>query len=153
MASRRPLATTLLAARTALRRQHAGQLSRPISSALCPAAAAATASAGATAIAAVRSASAAPFSTTAARPSLAAGPPPSGFRLPRRARWDEPQESALDRAGRFFLMLEMFRGMYVVLEQFFRPPYTIFYPFEKASKEKKKKKRKGPLLLLEPPSH
>jgi len=28
-------------------------------------------------------------------------------------------------------MTEMFRGMYVVLEQFFRPPYTIMYPFEK----------------------
>jgi NADH dehydrogenase (ubiquinone) Fe-S protein 8 len=25
----------------------------------------------------------------------------------------------------------MARGMYVVLEQFFRPPYTIMYPFEK----------------------
>jgi NADH dehydrogenase (ubiquinone) Fe-S protein 8 len=25
----------------------------------------------------------------------------------------------------------MVRGMYVVLEQFFRPPYTIMYPFEK----------------------
>jgi len=28
-------------------------------------------------------------------------------------------------------MTEMMRGMYVVLEQFFRPPYTIYYPFEK----------------------
>ena len=25
----------------------------------------------------------------------------------------------------------MLRGMYVVLEQFFKPPYTIFYPYEK----------------------
>jgi len=28
-------------------------------------------------------------------------------------------------------MTEMLRGMYVVLEQFFRAPYTIMYPFEK----------------------
>jgi formate hydrogenlyase subunit 6/NADH:ubiquinone oxidoreductase subunit I len=28
-------------------------------------------------------------------------------------------------------MTEMFRGMYVALEQYFRPPYTIYYPFEK----------------------
>ncbi|KAI1352024.1 NADH-ubiquinone oxidoreductase 23 kDa subunit [Xylaria sp. FL0043] len=59
------------------------------------------------------------------------GPPPSGFRLPKSKRWDEESESTLDRAGRFFLMTEMFRGMYVALEQYFRPPYTIYYPFEK----------------------
>ena len=29
------------------------------------------------------------------------------------------------------LMTEIFRGMWVVLENFFRPPYTINYPFEK----------------------
>ena len=65
------------------------------------------------------------------RPAVPSGPPPSGFRLPRPKRWDEPNESALDKAGRLFLLTEMFRGMYVVLEQFFRPPYTILYPFEK----------------------
>ncbi|CAJ2508508.1 Uu.00g135340.m01.CDS01 [Anthostomella pinea] len=59
------------------------------------------------------------------------GPPPHGFRTPRPKRWDEEKESTLDRAGRFFLMTEMFRGMYVALEQYFRPPYTIYYPFEK----------------------
>lgn len=48
-----------------------------------------------------------------------------------RVRGVQAQESTLDRAGRFFLMSEMVRGMYVVLEQFFRPPYTIMYPFEK----------------------
>ncbi|KAK6506314.1 hypothetical protein TWF506_011232 [Arthrobotrys conoides] len=52
------------------------------------------------------------------------------FRLPQQHGWGET-ESALDRAGRYFLMMETFRGMYVVLEQFFRPPYTIFYPYEK----------------------
>ncbi|RYP74453.1 hypothetical protein DL770_007593 [Monosporascus sp. CRB-9-2] len=50
------------------------------------------------------------------------GPPPKGFRMGRASRWDDEKESTLDRAGRFFLMTEMFRGMYVALEQFFRPP-------------------------------
>jgi NADH dehydrogenase (ubiquinone) Fe-S protein 8 len=52
------------------------------------------------------------------------GPPPSGFRLPQQKRWDENKESALDQAGKYFLLTEMFRGMYVVLEQYFRPPYV-----------------------------
>lgn len=59
------------------------------------------------------------------------GPPPPGFRLPKPERWDQSKESSLDKAGKYFLLLEMFRGMYVVLEQYFRPPYTIYYPFEK----------------------
>lgn len=50
------------------------------------------------------------------------GPPPKGFRLPKSRDWDDSTESTLDRAGRFFLMSEMFRGMYVALEQYFRPP-------------------------------
>ncbi|RMZ66008.1 hypothetical protein GMOD_00005073 [Pyrenophora seminiperda CCB06] len=63
-------------------------------------------------------------------PPPPAGPPPPGFRLPKPKKWDEG-EGALDQAGKYFLLMEMFRGMYVSLEQFFRPPYTIFYPFEK----------------------
>jgi len=43
----------------------------------------------------------------------------------------ENHESTLDIAGKYFLMTEMARGMWVVLEQMFRPPYTIYYPFEK----------------------
>ncbi|GMK56591.1 hypothetical protein CspeluHIS016_0304310 [Cutaneotrichosporon spelunceum] len=39
--------------------------------------------------------------------------------------------SALDKASQLFFMTEIFRGMWIVLEQFFRPPYTIMYPFEK----------------------
>ena len=61
------------------------------------------------------------FSTTIRRAATPAGPPPPGFRLPKPKRWDEG-EGALDRAGKYFLLLEMFRGMYVSLEQFFRPP-------------------------------
>ncbi|KAK9449264.1 uncharacterized protein V1518DRAFT_415530 [Limtongia smithiae] len=57
-------------------------------------------------------------------------PYPAGFRVSPIEAWNEG-ESALDRAGRFYLMAELFRGMYVVLEQYFRAPYTIYYPFEK----------------------
>ena len=71
------------------------------------------------------------FTTSSRLAALPAGPPPSGFRLPSVKRWDEGKESSLDKAGKYFLLTEMLRGMYVVLEQFFRPPYTIYYPFEK----------------------
>lgn len=37
----------------------------------------------------------------------------------------------MDKVGKYFLLAEMARGMYLLLEQFFRPPYTIYYPFEK----------------------
>ncbi|WWC65942.1 NADH dehydrogenase [ubiquinone] iron-sulfur protein 8, mitochondrial [Kwoniella dejecticola CBS 10117] len=39
--------------------------------------------------------------------------------------------SALDKASQLFFFTEIVRGMWIVLEQFFRPPYTIMYPFEK----------------------
>ncbi|KAL8829919.1 MAG: hypothetical protein Q9191_001739 [Dirinaria sp. TL-2023a] len=71
------------------------------------------------------------FSSSAPLAATPAGQPPSGFRLPRAGRWSDSRESAIDKAGKYFLLAEMMRGMYVVLEQFFRPPYTIFYPFEK----------------------
>ncbi len=64
------------------------------------------------------------FSTSAPRFATPSGPPPAGFRLPKPVRWDQGKESSLDKAGRYFLMTEMMRGMYVVLEQFFRPPYV-----------------------------
>ncbi|KAK9457684.1 hypothetical protein V1511DRAFT_494309 [Dipodascopsis uninucleata] len=73
-----------------------------------------------------------PFSSVTANraPEPAPGAMPEGYRLGAPERWYEG-ESALDRAGKFFLMAEMFRGMYVCLEQFYRAPYTIYYPFEK----------------------
>ncbi|KAK3072091.1 ndufs8, ubiquinone oxidoreductase 23 kd subunit [Teratosphaeriaceae sp. CCFEE 6253] len=71
------------------------------------------------------------FSTSTPRPATTEGPPPANFRLPRPERWNEKKESVFDQAGNYFLLTEMMRGMYVVLEQFFRPPYTIYYPFEK----------------------
>lgn len=40
-------------------------------------------------------------------------------------QWTWDRDSTLDRMGKFFLMTEMARGMYVLLEQFFRPPYVI----------------------------
>ncbi|WFD04147.1 hypothetical protein MOBT1_002850 [Malassezia obtusa] len=39
--------------------------------------------------------------------------------------------SALEKAGQLFLFTEMARGLWITLENFFRPPYTILYPFEK----------------------
>ncbi|SCV72320.1 BQ2448_3857 [Microbotryum intermedium] len=39
--------------------------------------------------------------------------------------------SALDKASSLFFFNEILRGMTLVLEQFFRPPYTIMYPFGK----------------------
>ncbi|KAL4949970.1 23 kDa subunit of NADH-quinone oxidoreductase [Aspergillus filifer] len=71
------------------------------------------------------------FSTSVTRAALPHGPPQPGFRLPPPQRWDQGTEGSLSKASKYFLMAEIFRGMYVVLEQFFRPPYTIFYPFEK----------------------
>jgi NADH dehydrogenase (ubiquinone) Fe-S protein 8 len=60
-----------------------------------------------------------------------AGPPPKNFRLRPPTEWDQEKESTFDKVGKYFLLTEMMRGMYVLMEQFFRPPYTIFYPFEK----------------------
>ncbi|KAF8307595.1 23 kDa subunit of putative NADH-quinone oxidoreductase [Clavulina sp. PMI_390] len=39
--------------------------------------------------------------------------------------------SALDKAAEMFFFTEILRGMWIVGEQIFRPPYTIMYPFEK----------------------
>lgn len=72
------------------------------------------------------------FSTSAPRFATPSGPPPAGFRLPKPVRWDQGKESSLDKAGRYFLLTEMMRGMYVVLEQFFRPPYVPPLPKIKA---------------------
>ena len=63
------------------------------------------------------------FSTSSLRAyATPSGPPPQGFRLPKPKRWNEGKDSALDQAGKYFLLTEMARGMYVVLEQYFRPP-------------------------------
>ncbi|KAK4936620.1 ndufs8, ubiquinone oxidoreductase 23 kd subunit [Elasticomyces elasticus] len=70
------------------------------------------------------------FHTSSPRNALPSGPPPQGYRLPRPKRWDEG-ENVADKASNYFLLTEMMRGMYVVMEQFFRAPYTIYYPFEK----------------------
>lgn len=52
------------------------------------------------------------------------GPPPANFRVSRRVQWPWDRMSTLDRLGKFFLLTEMASGMYVLLEQFFRPPYV-----------------------------
>lgn len=60
----------------------------------------------------------------AARRSYATpmGPPPKGFRQPPPRKWDEDMEGTGTKLGKYFLLTEMARGMYVLLEQFFRPP-------------------------------
>ncbi|OCT47574.1 NADH-ubiquinone oxidoreductase [Cladophialophora carrionii] len=78
----------------------------------------------------IRATATAQFHSSRPRNALPLGPPPSGFRLPKPKRFDEG-EALMDKASNYFLLTEMLRGMYVVLEQFFRPPYTIYYPFEK----------------------
>jgi NADH dehydrogenase (ubiquinone) Fe-S protein 8 len=50
------------------------------------------------------------------------GPPPKNFRLKPPTTWDQEKESTFDRVGKYFLLTEMMRGMYVLMEQFFRPP-------------------------------
>jgi len=39
--------------------------------------------------------------------------------------------SAIDKAVHLFFFTEILRGMWIVLEKFFQPPYTIMYPYEK----------------------
>ncbi|KAI9574783.1 Ndufs8, NADH:ubiquinone oxidoreductase 23 kd subunit [Boletus coccyginus] len=39
--------------------------------------------------------------------------------------------SAIDKAVHLFFFTEILRGMWIVMENFFRPPYTIMYPYEK----------------------
>ena len=64
------------------------------------------------------------FHTSRPTNATPAGPPPTGFRLPKPKRFDEG-ESSLNKASNYFLLTEIFRGMYVVLEQYFRPPYVM----------------------------
>ena len=61
------------------------------------------------------------FSTSTHRHATPSGPPPAGFRLPKPKTYAEGP-SAIDKAGNYFMLTEIFRGMYVVLEQYFRPP-------------------------------
>ncbi|KAG7097295.1 hypothetical protein E1B28_004659 [Marasmius oreades] len=39
--------------------------------------------------------------------------------------------TAVDKAVHLFFITEIMRGMWIVIENFFREPYTIMYPFEK----------------------
>ncbi|KAJ3089400.1 NADH dehydrogenase Fe-S protein subunit 8 ndufs8 [Quaeritorhiza haematococci] len=49
------------------------------------------------------------------------------------AKGEEPQYAmpVLDRAAQEMFATEVFRTMWLVLEQLWKPPYTIMYPFEK----------------------
>lgn len=55
------------------------------------------------------------------------GPPPRKFRTSRQVEWPWDKEGTLDRLGKYFLLTEMARGMYVLMEQFFRPPYVEIF--------------------------
>ncbi|ODV83073.1 hypothetical protein CANARDRAFT_209453 [[Candida] arabinofermentans NRRL YB-2248] len=78
-----------------------------------------------------------PLASATASPSATAGASyaswPQGFRLPRPATWEESKEGAISKATKWYLLSEMFRGMQIVLEMYFRAPYTIYYPFEKGA--------------------
>jgi hypothetical protein len=67
------------------------------------------------------------FSTSSKSAALPKGTPPSNFRLPPEINWENDPEPMSDRIGKYFLMNELFRGAYVVLEQFFRPPLVSRY--------------------------
>lgn len=64
------------------------------------------------------------------RPALVAG-------YSTQAPVDKPQKNLPKAPGPFeyaanqLLLGEIARGMWLTLEHFFKPPYTIFYPFEK----------------------
>lgn len=57
------------------------------------------------------------------------GPPPANFRTSRKVEWQWEKDSLLDSTGKYFLLSEMGRGMWVLLEQFFRPPYVFTPPW------------------------
>jgi hypothetical protein len=62
------------------------------------------------------------FHTSTARYATASGPPPSGFRLPPENKFGHV--GLADKTSNYFLLGEMFRGMWILMEQFFRPPYV-----------------------------
>lgn len=62
------------------------------------------------------------------KPSLAQQPAPTSAKPTSDT---SKQPSVLDTAANTLLMGEIWRGMWLTLEHFFKPPFTIFYPFEK----------------------
>lgn len=50
---------------------------------------------------------------------------------PKAPRNLPPQDGPVESAFHTLMIPEIFRGMWLTLEHFFRPPYTIYYPFEK----------------------
>lgn len=83
----------------------------------------ATASAVLRALAAASTQQQKPWTMTTTRGyATPAGPPAKGFRVARPKEWDEEAEGTMTKVSNYFLLTEMFRGMYVLLEQFFRPP-------------------------------
>jgi NADH dehydrogenase (ubiquinone) Fe-S protein 8 len=52
------------------------------------------------------------------------GPPPPGFRTSKPVEFTWDRDNTPDRLGKTFLMTEMARGMWLLMEQYFRPPYA-----------------------------
>jgi NADH dehydrogenase (ubiquinone) Fe-S protein 8 len=69
------------------------------------------------------------WKTTDSSGKPATSPPPAPLQSPRKNL--EPERGAIDFAANQMMFGEIFRGMWLTLEHFFKPPYTIFYPFEK----------------------
>jgi NADH dehydrogenase (ubiquinone) Fe-S protein 8 len=64
-------------------------------------------------------------------PPLGAGVASAGDEPGKELNPYKDGPSAIDKAVHLFFFTEIIRGMWIVIEQFFRPPYTIMYPFEK----------------------
>ena len=50
------------------------------------------------------------------------GAPPKAFRTSKPVEFAWEKDNTLDKMGKYFLMTELARGMYVLMEQFFRAP-------------------------------
>jgi len=62
----------------------------------------------------------------------------------RERRGEERSRSAWDFAAQTLLITDIFRGMWMTLVGFFKPPYTIYYPYEKGKAVRDRgEKRRG----------
>ena len=77
-----------------------------------------------------------PTSTSTSIPSNFSSPSSqfaSSIPSPSTSTNEAPRMSSLDKAAQFLFMTEILRGMALTLEQLFKPPLTIMYPFEKGA--------------------
>jgi hypothetical protein len=55
----------------------------------------------------------------------------AGYKHQVNVKDSKPQMPLADKVAKDMLLLEIARGMWLVLEQLFKPPHTILYPQEK----------------------